>query len=35
MDIQEAREMGIPPEEYGCDADGTGIPIREWMEQDR
>lgn len=35
MDIQEAREMGIPPEEYGCDADGTGVPIREWLEQSR
>lgn len=33
MDIQEAREMGIPPQEYGCNPDGTGIPVKEWMEQ--
>lgn len=35
MDIQEAQEMGVPPEEYGCEADGTGIPVREWIEQGR
>ena len=33
MDIQEAQEMGIAPEEYGCEPDGTGIPVREWVEQ--
>lgn len=33
MDIQEARNMGIEPEEFGCEADGTGIPVREWMER--
>lgn len=33
MDIQEAQEMGMPPEEYGCEADGTGIPAQEWIDR--
>ena len=33
MDIQEAQNMGIKPEKFGCEADGTGIPIKEWIER--
>jgi hypothetical protein len=33
MDVQEAQEMGMPPEEFGCEADGTGVPVREWLDR--
>jgi hypothetical protein len=33
IDIQEAQKMGMPPEKYGCEADGTGIPVQEWIDQ--
>lgn len=33
IDIQDIQEMGIDPAEYGCEEDGTGIPVEEWIEQ--
>lgn len=35
MDLEEAENMGMPPREFGCEPDGTGIPIKEWLEEDR
>lgn len=35
MDLEEAENMGMPPEEFGCEPDGTGVPIKEWLKEGR
>lgn len=33
IDVRDMQDIGVPPEEYGCEEDGTGMPVGEWIEQ--